>query len=70
MAQFHLSNGARMERLNWNADASAKGMAQSCGVMVNYLYRLSDIETNHEAYTGQGKVATSTTIKALLTRQG
>ncbi len=66
VAQFHLSNGARMERLNWNADASAKGLAQSCGVMVNYLYRLPDIEVNHEAYTGQGKVATSTTIKALL----
>jgi len=66
VAQFHLSNGARMERLNWAADASAKGLAQSCGVMVNYLYRLSDIEANHEAYTGQGKVATSTTIKALL----
>jgi malonyl-CoA decarboxylase len=66
VAQFHLSNGARMERLNWAADASAKGQAQSCGVMVNYLYRLSDIEANHEAYTGRGKVATSTTIKALL----
>lgn len=66
VAQFHLSNGARMERLNWQGDASAKGLAQSCGVMVNYLYRLSDIEANHEAYTGQGKVATSTTIKALL----
>jgi len=66
VAQFHLSNGARMERLNWQADRSAKGLAQSCGVMVNYLYRLADIEANHEAYTGQGKVATSTTIKALL----
>jgi malonyl-CoA decarboxylase len=66
VAQFHLSNGARMERLNWQADCSAKGLAQSCGVMVNYLYRLSDIEANHEAYTGQGKVAVSTSIKALL----
>jgi malonyl-CoA decarboxylase len=66
VAQFHLSNGARMERLNWKADASAKGLSQSCGVMVNYVYKLSDIEANHEAYTGQGKVATSTTIKALL----
>ena len=66
VAQFHLSNGARMERLNWRADASAKGLSQSCGVMVNYLYRLSDIEANHEAYTGQGKVAISTAIKALL----
>lgn len=66
VAQFHLSNGARMERLNWQADSSAKGQSQSCGVMVNYLYRLSDIEANHEAYTGQGKVAISTTVKALL----
>ena len=66
VAQFHLSNGARLERLNWQGDSSAKGLSQSCGVMVNYLYRLSDIEANHEAYTGRGKVATSTTIKALL----
>jgi len=66
VAHFHLSNGARVEQLNWHADSSAKGLAQSCGVMVNYLYKLSDIEVNHEAYTGQGKVATSTTIKALL----
>jgi malonyl-CoA decarboxylase len=66
VAQFHLSNGARMERLNAGADSSAKGLAQSCGVMVNYLYKLSDIEANHEAYTGQGKVATSTSLKALL----
>lgn len=66
VAQFHLSNGARMERLNWQGDSSAKGLQQSCGVMVNYLYKLSDIEANHEAYTGQGKVASSTTIKALL----
>jgi malonyl-CoA decarboxylase len=66
VAQFHLSNGARMERLNAQADSSAKGLAQSCGVMVNYLYKLSDIEANHEAYTGQGKVAASSSIKALL----
>ena len=59
VAHFHLLNGARMERLNWLGDASEKGLAQSAGMMINYLYKLSDIEANHEAYTGQGKIAAS-----------
>ncbi|CDK98551.1 Malonyl-CoA decarboxylase [Magnetospirillum gryphiswaldense MSR-1 v2] len=66
VAHFHLSNGARIERLNWLADTSAKGLAQSCGLMVNYLYKLDDIETNHEAYAGRGKVVISQGVKALL----
>ncbi len=66
VAHFHLSNGARMERLNWLADTSGKGLAQSAGMMINYLYKLSDIEANHEAYTGQGRLAMSSTIRALL----
>ncbi|MBI1244399.1 MAG: malonyl-CoA decarboxylase [Alphaproteobacteria bacterium] len=66
VAHFHLSNGARVERLNWRADASAKGIRQSAGLMVNYLYRLGDIETNHEAYAADGKVAMSSAVKSLL----
>ena len=66
VAHFHLSNGARIERLNWLADISAKGMEQSAGMMVNYLYKLDDIEANHEAYRGEGKVTTSSTIRSLL----
>ncbi|MBB4266311.1 malonyl-CoA decarboxylase [Roseospira visakhapatnamensis] len=65
VAHFHLSNGARVERLNWMGDRSPKGVRQSGGLMVNYLYKLSDIERNHEAYQGQGKVATSTAIRNL-----
>ncbi|MBB4286745.1 malonyl-CoA decarboxylase [Roseospira goensis] len=65
VAHFHLTNGARVERLNWLGDRSAKGMAQSAGMMVNYLYKLNEIERNHEAYQGQGKVATSTAIRSL-----
>jgi malonyl-CoA decarboxylase len=41
-------------------------MGQSAGMMVNYLYKLDDIETNHEAYRGEGKVMTSSAIRALL----
>ena len=66
VAHFHLSNGARMERLVWLGDSSAKGLAQSAGLMINYLYKLDDIEDNHEAYTGQGEVAMSGSLKALV----
>ncbi len=66
VAHFHLSNGARLERLNWAADLSPKGLQQSAGIMINYLYRLSEIEANHEAYTDEGKIAASVQLKALL----
>lgn len=66
VAHFHLSNGARMERLNWLADTSPKGLRESVGIMINYLYKLADIEANHEAYTGQGRVAMSAGVRALL----
>ena len=46
VARFHLGNGARIERLNWAADCSAKGMAQSCAIMVNYLYELDQLDDN------------------------
>ncbi len=66
VAHFHLSNGARVERLNWLGDRSDKGIKQAAGMMVNYLYQLSKIEENHEAYTSSGKVAASSTVRALL----
>jgi len=66
VAHFHLSNGARVERLNWLGDASAKGLQQSAGIMVNYLYRLGDIEANHEAYRGDGRVAASSAVRNLV----
>ncbi|KAF7811203.1 malonyl-CoA decarboxylase, mitochondrial-like isoform X1 [Senna tora] len=39
VANFHLQNGAMMERINWMADQSEKGLSQSGGIMVNYVYR-------------------------------
>jgi malonyl-CoA decarboxylase len=65
VAHFHLSNGARVERLNWLGDLSAKGLQQSAGIMVNYLYRLGDIEANHEAYRGEGRIAASSALRNL-----
>jgi malonyl-CoA decarboxylase len=65
VSHFHLSNGARIERINWAADLSEKGVAQSGGLMVNYLYNLSDIEKNHENYTGNGEIAASSSVSKL-----
>ena len=55
VARFHLGNGARLERLNFLGDLSPRGMKQAHGLMVNYLYKLDDIETNHERFAGQGR---------------
>lgn len=65
VARFHLGNGARLERINPRADRSAKGFAESLGVMVNYLYDPATIETNHEAYALDGTVALSPAVRRL-----
>lgn len=65
VARFHLGNGARLERLNFLADRSTKAMRQSHGLMVNYLYKLEDIETNHEALAQDGEVAAAANVKLL-----
>ena len=65
VARFHLGNGARLERINWLADATEKGIAQSYGVMVNYLYDLDHIEKNHEAYAEARTVVASNAVKRL-----
>jgi len=66
VAHFHLSNGARIERINWLGDTSPTGMRQSFGIMVNYLYKAREIEDNHEAYRGEGKIRVSAGVRALL----
>lgn len=63
VSRFHLGNGARVERLNFLADSSAKGFRQSFGLMVNYRYELDDIETNLEAFASTGKIAMSATVR-------
>ena len=65
VARFHLGNGARMEKLNWLADTSKPGMQRSAGIMVNYLYRLADVEKNHEAFVREHEVAASHELKKL-----
>jgi malonyl-CoA decarboxylase len=70
VARFHLGNGARLERINWLGDLSPKGLRESAGIMVNYLYRLDDIEENHEAFANNGEVVASNSVKKLLKNEG
>ena len=69
VARFHLSNGARIERLNFLADSSPQGMQQSYGMMVNYRYKPGDIEANHEAFKGAKRIVASNAVKSLLSRR-
>jgi malonyl-CoA decarboxylase len=66
VANFHLSNGARLERVNWLADLSEMGMKRSYGIMVNYYYELSVIEKNHEEYVTKAQIVASRGVKSLL----
>ena len=64
VARFHLGNGARVERLNWAGDPSAKGLKQSYGLMVNYLYDLKRLD-KHRAMFAQGQIPISGAIEDL-----
>jgi malonyl-CoA decarboxylase len=65
VARFHLGNGARLERLNWPADLSERGIKQAFCLMVNYLYDVGEIEKNHEAYAEDRFVVASGSVKRL-----
>ena len=65
VARFHLGNGARLERINWVADTADKALAQSFGLMVNYVYDLGDVERNHEEYVNRRRVMASGTVERL-----
>ena len=65
VARFHLRNGARLERINWLGDTSSAGMQRSAGIMVNYLYRLADLEKNHESYSRDFQVVAASEIESL-----
>ena len=66
VANFHLSNGARLERMNWLGDTSPKGLKQSAGIMVNYHYKLDDIDDNHEEFVTNGKIVAGRQVRGYL----
>lgn len=66
VARFHLGNGASLDRVLWNADQSTRGLRQSGGIMVNYLYDLDKIESNHESYIDRGRIPASRQVRNML----
>jgi malonyl-CoA decarboxylase len=66
VARFHLGNGARIERINWLADRTPRRLAQSAGLMVNYLYDRPEIEQNHEAFASSQLITVAPAIYDLL----
>ncbi|RPH46652.1 MAG: decarboxylase [Burkholderiales bacterium] len=65
VGRFHLNNGARLQRINAAGDLSRKGLKQSFGMMVNYLYDLDEIEANHEKFM-HGEVAAARAVLSLM----
>jgi malonyl-CoA decarboxylase len=65
VARFHLGNGARMERLNWLGDISAMGMRRSAGMMANDVYRLDEVERNHEVYARDRQIVAARRFEVL-----
>jgi malonyl-CoA decarboxylase len=69
VARFHLRNGARLERINWLGDTSVAGMQRSAGVMVNYYYRITELERNHESYTRDFQIVAASEIESMAKRK-
>jgi malonyl-CoA decarboxylase len=65
VARFHLANGARLERLNCLADTSENGMTGAFGFMANYVYRLPELDRNHEIFANDHRVLSSQRIERL-----
>lgn len=67
VARFHLGNGASIEMIRWLGDPSVKGRQQAAGFMVNYLYDLDNIESNHEAHVKHGTIVAAPRVRAMRT---
>src|SRR5437870_2513139 len=65
VARFHLRNGARLERINWLGDRSEKGLRESAGLLVNYLYDRKAVARNHEVYVNDNEIVHSSAIEQL-----
>lgn len=65
VARFHFGNGASLEAIHPGADPSPRGLAQSCGVMVNYRYDLKTVETNHELFAHKREIVTTRAVRSL-----
>jgi malonyl-CoA decarboxylase len=63
--RFHLANGATIERLDWLADTTARGLEQSFGIMVNYRYGLDRYAANQLTYAASHAIDAASSIRLL-----
>ncbi|NXC49784.1 DCMC protein, partial [Penelope pileata] len=68
VANFHLQNGSVLWRINWMADTSPRGIAASCGMMVNYRYFLEETASNSAAYLGTKNIKASEQVLSLVSQ--
>ncbi len=68
VTRFHLGNGARLERINWLGDTSPAGLRRSFGITANYVYALSQVERNREAYSRGFTIIASHRLRRLASR--
>ena len=66
VANFHLSNGASLERINWLANPAAYGIEESLGLMVNYRYDRGRIAANAGEYLSEGSISASNHVRNLV----
>jgi malonyl-CoA decarboxylase len=69
VARFHLRNGASLERINWLGDRSEKGLRESAGLLVNYLYDRKAVARNHEVYVNDNEIVHSSAVEQLLKKR-
>ncbi|OQS01953.1 malonyl-CoA decarboxylase (MCD) [Thraustotheca clavata] len=66
VANFHLQNGAQVERLNFAADLSPRGLEQSYGLMINYKYTIKSVDVTSMSYKRNSTVALSPCLLSIL----
>lgn len=57
VTNFHIRNGARIARLNWNGNMNKYGLSQSFGIMTNYQYELNLLKERSSSYLQNGTVS-------------
>lgn len=65
VARFHLGNGALLDRINWLADTSWKGLTESAGILVNYRYDAGDPDAVTTPRPGLRDVRVSEAVRRL-----
>ncbi len=59
VATFHLSNGARLQRIHAFGNLRPYGLKASFGLTANYLYVPAELEENHERFVREGEIRVS-----------